>query len=188
MPIAFGLDWNGGSKHDHVRAGDGHKIVGTLTSDPRNDCAVVKAQREFGCHFYGAALAAHDSNKVAGFARCRLLKAQGHEIDEGRRAVARFEFRFQDQGIATIATRHPRIGGCGSDDPMAVVGRAEQGRKDRAGIEARPTQPIDRTVATDESGGLAVADQGVVFNALCHASRRARGRPDLNPADPNVAV
>lgn len=44
---------------------------------------------------------------------------------------------------------------------------AEERGKARAGIEAREAEPIDGTIAPDQSGGLAIADQGVVFNR-CH--------------------
>jgi hypothetical protein len=42
---------------------------------------------------------------------------------------------------------------------------AEQGTEYRVVIEARQTEPVDRSVATDERGRAAIADQRVLFEA-----------------------
>ena len=132
--------------------------VVTRASDPRNNRAVVEAQDQFGA-------ATWPRSPVDECARLSdVLTAQRHEVDEGRRARRASRIPFPGSGCCRDSDASLRASARGSDDPMAIVGRAEQGRKACAGIEARPTQPIDRTVATDESGGLAVADQGVVFD------------------------
>jgi hypothetical protein len=41
---------------------------------------------------------------------------------------------------------------------------AEQRRETGAGIEARKTEPINGPVARYQSGGMAVADQCIIFN------------------------
>ena len=47
---------------------------------------------------------------------------------------------------------------------------AEQGREAGSRIEPRPAQPVDRSVAADERGGFAIADQSVVLNERTHRS------------------
>ena len=47
--------------------------------------------------------------------------------------------------------------------------RAKKGGETRRRIEARKTEPIDGTVASDERGSLAVTDKGVIFDAWCHS-------------------
>src|SRR5688500_5554252 len=70
----------------------------------------------------------------------------------------------------------PRLGIGRRDAPAAVLGRAQERREAGRGIEARPAQPVDRAIARDERGGLAVADQRVVFDAGGHqASWYSRG-------------
>lgn len=44
----------------------------------------------------------------------------------------------------------------------------EQRREARRRIEARQAEPIDRAVATDERGALAVAEQRIVFDTQRH--------------------
>src|SRR4029077_13423609 len=56
---------------------------------------------------------------------------------------------------------------------MAVVRRAQQWGETGSRIEPRPAQPIDRAAIGHERGGLAVADQRVVFDP------RRQGAPPL---------
>ena len=49
-----------------------------------------------------------------------------------------------------------------------MLRRAKKGGETGGRIEARKTEPIDRTVASDERGSLAVANEGVIFNTWCH--------------------
>src|SRR4051794_23745557 len=51
---------------------------------------------------------------------------------------------------------------------MAIFFVAQQsGHAGRRG-EVGPTKPVDRSLVADESGGLTVADKGVVLNARRH--------------------
>src|SRR3954454_166555 len=45
-----------------------------------------------------------------------------------------------------------------------MLGGAEQGRKARIRIEARPAQPVDRAVRADECGAFAVPNECVVLD------------------------
>jgi hypothetical protein len=78
------------------------------------------------------------------------------------------EFGFEDQRTGTITPAHvePRL--LRRNEPAAVLGRPEQGGKAGGRIETWPAQPVDRSVAADQSTGLAVADQGVVFDSQRH--------------------
>jgi hypothetical protein len=93
-----------------------------------------------------------------------VIGARRHEIHHRRSAFARFELRFQNEGVAAIAPAHRALDARRRDAPAAVLGLAEERGEARRGIEARPAQPVERAVARDERGGVAVADQRVVFN------------------------
>ena len=84
---------------------------------------------------------------------------------------------LQDQRVLTIAP-------AGSADLAGRISaqwpcsrRAEQRRKARGGIEARHTEPVDRTVTGHERRGVAIADQRVVLDRpgnLARAGHRLR--------------
>jgi hypothetical protein len=63
---------------------------------------------------------------------------------------------------------------------VSVVVASEQGGKHGPGIEARPAQPVDRTIPAHERSGLAIADQTIVFDALSHG-------PGVRPARKQTA-
>jgi len=46
-----------------------------------------------------------------------------------------------------------------------MFGIAEQGGEAGVGVEARPAEPVDGTVAPDQRRGLAVADEGIILDA-----------------------
>ena len=54
------------------------------------------------------------------------------------------------------------------DLPAAMLRSAQQSGEAGGRIEAWPAQPVDRPVAADQSCGLAVTDQRVIFNRLGH--------------------
>ena len=90
-----------------------------------------------------------------------------HEIDQRDRAVLGLEVRFEDQRVGAIAPRDLGVPVARRDDEAAVLARAEQRREAGIRVEARPAQPVDRAIAADQRGALAVADQRVVFDAAC---------------------
>src|SRR5262245_28823295 len=51
-----------------------------------------------------------------------------------------------------------------------MLGLAQERSKTRVGIEARPTKPVDRTIAPDERRRTQVADHCIIFNAQCHGN------------------
>lgn len=109
-------------------------------ADPWNGGAVVEAQHQFHFHLHGAAPADHDPHEVGS------AVADRHEVDERYLPVGRLEIGFQDQRIAAIPAGDERrwgaVGQVGRDQPAAVFRCAQQGRKTRAGVEARPAQPV----------------------------------------------
>ena len=76
----------------------------------------------------------------------------------------RLEYRLQDHRAGPVlpADTHRRLGG--GDAPAPVVRRADQRGKAGRAVEARPAQPVDRAVAADQRGTVAVADHRVILD------------------------
>src|SRR4029079_4049330 len=79
----------------------------------------------------------------------------------------------EDEGAVAVAPAHTRLRVGGAYEPAAVVAGAEQRREAGRTVEARPAQPVERAVAPDEGGGLAVSDEGVVLDRAGHRARAA---------------
>src|SRR5204863_2084255 len=91
-----------------------------------------------------------------------------HEVDKRHGAVAGFEAGFQDKRARPVAPRDADYAVARRDLETAMLARAEQRRETGVRIEARPAQPVDRTVARYERGALAVADDGIILDAARH--------------------
>ena len=76
--------------------------------------------------------------------------------------------RFDSDACFAALLGTPEHGRFRSDLPAPVLGCPEKRREARIRIEARPAQPVDRAVAADERGGVAVPDQRVVFDPSRH--------------------
>src|SRR5690606_24251877 len=87
----------------------------------------------------------------------------------GDGALGRLVVGLQDQRPLAIAAGDAGGRVDGGDLPAPVLRPAEQGGEAGAGVEARPAEPVDGSVARDERRRLAVADQGVVLDARGHA-------------------
>ena len=86
--------------------------------------------------------------------------------------VVGLELGLEDQRAVAVAARDVRRHRAGRrEQPAAVLGVAEQRGEAGAGVEPRQAQPVDRPVAADQRGGLAVADQRVVLDATDRARR-----------------
>ena len=70
--------------------------------------------------------------------------------------------------MAAIVSRDLGAGVDGRDQPAAVFLGAEEIGETGGRIKARPAEPIDRTVAPNEGGRLAIADDGIVLDVLSH--------------------
>src|SRR6185436_10052758 len=88
--------------------------------------------------------------------------------DQRHGALAGFEVRLENERVRPVAARELRDLSLRSDAEAAVLLAAEQRREAGVGVEARPAQPVDRAVAADQRGALAVADQRIVLDASRH--------------------
>lgn len=82
--------------------------------------------------------------------------------------------RFEDERALAVAAADARCWIRGLDQPAPMFRRAEQRGKTRPGIEPRPAEPVNRTRPGHQRGGLAVSDEGVVFEWGAHWARRTR--------------
>jgi hypothetical protein len=139
-------------QHDHVRAGDSPQRAVVEPRDPGHDCAVAEAQHKLGAHCHLTLLAHHETNHARAHRRHR------HEIDECDHALAAFETSFQNQRVRPISTGDGGPAITRRDLPMSVITRAEKRGEAGVRIEAWPTQPVERAIARDERGRLAIAD------------------------------
>src|SRR5579871_5805667 len=70
--------------------------------------------------------------------------------------------------MTAIAARQARYGIGSREPPTTVVRRADQCRKAGTAVEAGPAKPVHRSVARDQCGGLAISDDGIVFDLCGH--------------------
>ena len=132
-------------------------ILGFL--DPGNIGAEPEPDHQLHPQLDPAADAAHQSDDIGGMA------ARRHEVDQLDDAGSGLKPRLQDQRIGPVAARGVDDLVRRRDQPAAVLVGAEQAGETGIGIESRPAQPVDRTVASDQSGGLAISDQSVIFDS-----------------------
>jgi hypothetical protein len=93
-----------------------------------------------------------------------VLAARGHEIGEADFAVCGDKGGLDDHGAWQVSAASLLDFVFGTDAPEAVAGGAEKGGEAGAGGKIGPAEPVDGAVKADQGGGLAVADDGVVFN------------------------
>ena len=86
------------------------------------------------------------------------------------------ERRLQNERVAEIAARDANVARLGRDWPSSVPSFAKQRRETRRAVEARQAQPVYRTVASNEREGLAIADDGVIFDTAGHQGLDECGR------------
>src|SRR4029077_15800804 len=120
----------------------------------------------------------HDPDQIGAVGRW-------HEIDHRRTARLSLKFSLEDQRAGAIAPTYINNRLFRGDDPSSIISRSKQTSKARSRVETGPAQPIDRAVAADQSGCLAIADQRIVFDSKRHyfrspsvAPTRARRKQD----------
>ncbi len=129
---------------------------------PRHDRAVVEPHDELHLHRDPAATTFDEPDHI------ELIVAGRHAIDDRDFAFIRREDGLEHKRpvavvpLDALRLRHR------CEQPTAVVGSAEQRGEARARIESRERQPVDRTVAPDERGGLEVGQERVVGDAAGH--------------------
>src|SRR5262249_59147870 len=121
--------------------------------DQGDDRPVAEAQHEPGGHRHPATFPDDETDH----ARTRALYR--HEVDQCYGAVAAFEACFENQRVRPIAPGDAGYSVARSDLPMAMIGGSQKRGEASIGIEARPTQPIERTVTRAQRSRLAIADQ-----------------------------
>jgi hypothetical protein len=139
-----------------------------VPAHPWHDRAITETDDELGAQFDAAAYPAHQPDKM------RALDFRGHEIGDNGNASGRLDRGFENQCMAAIRAGDlgARIGG--SDRPSAVVRGAEEIGETGGGIEARPAKPIDRQIAPDEGGCLAIPDDLNTRTLILGSPRRGR--------------
>src|SRR6185437_10710188 len=91
----------------------------------------------------------------------------------------------QDHAVAAVMSGHARRFAFlpvfdGGNQPAAMLGLAQKSRETRVGIEARHAQPVDRAVAADQSRGMAIPDDGIIFDPhAVHAPAAARSASQM---------
>ena len=100
-----------------------------------------------------------------------------HKVDDGDYSIGSLELSLKHQRVVAVAAADGNDLVSRSEEPAAVVARAEQGGEDRPRIEPRQAEPVDRSVLADQRRRLAVADQGVVFDPQGHGLGSITGFP-----------
>ena len=90
--------------------------------------------------------------------------------NEGGGAAFRFEIDLEDQGSFAVSASSLRLPGADMFQ-CPFSGVPSKAREQRSGIEPRPAQPVDRTIARDQRRSFAVANKSVVLDAFCHGFR-----------------
>src|SRR5688500_13114035 len=138
-------------------------------SHPRHDRAVIESEDKLHLHRYLASDPLHDPNQVW------LAMTRRHEVNDPRCPRRCFERRFEYQGVGTVASLTDDFGGRWTHGPAAVTRIAQKCLEAGAGVEPREAEPVDRSIAPDEGGGLCVTNQAIVFYTQRHVRTFARG-------------
>ncbi len=145
--------------HD-VRPGDGTQAHPVLQSGhPWHRGAVLEAQREIEPHRDLAAAPLDDAHHG------RLTCGRGHEVDQRDAAILRIEDRLQDQRAGPVVSISADRRLSRSNAPAPVVRRAHKRGEAGTTVETGPAQPVDGALATDQRGGMTIANQCIVFNS-----------------------
>ena len=139
--------------------------------DPRNDGAVREAKNELDVHRHFAAHAHHHAHQLG------LRADRRHEVDDRDRAALGDEGRLEDHAVAAVAALDAGDIAGGRDPPPPMLGIAKEGGEAGAGIEARPAEPVDRSVAADERARLAVTDECVILDSHARAAWQDGDQP-----------
>ena len=128
--------------------------------DPGHEPAVIETEGNAHRYLDRTGIAANETNDLVD----EFVAGRRHEIDDRRRAGFGLEAGFENGGAGPIAARDADIARFGANAPRAVPLVAQQRGEDRAGIEARQAEPIDRAVARDERRAVRVADDAVILD------------------------
>lgn len=139
----------------------------TSTGAEANVCGcVLRSRLKFADEVHFSACAFNLSQDlVVGESGCRFVSvcAERHAIGQYAVAMSGDESRFEDVRAFEIASR----GGenvCRMKSPVTSDVQVEERREERRTIEPWPAEPIDGSVASDESGRTTVADDSVIVD------------------------
>ena len=152
------LQLNRTANRDEVGTDDGHEPSTFLRAGhPRRRVPVIEAKLQLEAHRNAASPSLHPAYYVG------AVQIQRHCVDERDFALGRRKQRLEDERLATVGS--PDLPRCllRGDQPASVPGVAEKRGKAGWRVEPRKAKPVDGAVTSDERGGAAVADQGVVF-------------------------
>ena len=144
-----------------VGAGDGPDAVPGLCH-PRHLVPVLEPDDQLTCHLH-AAPQPFDPAEDPG-----MVVARRHEVRDPHRPAGGVPLLLEHQCALHVATTRGRSARLGGEQPPAIGRSAEQGGKASGRVEPGHAQPVDRTIPPDERGGMGVADQGVILDALAH--------------------
>jgi hypothetical protein len=153
--------------HDHgVRTGNGHEPVAVLVrclAHPGQGVGVVEPEAQVHHHRHASPDARDATDHIGTPVTVR------HEIGDLNLAIRRHPSGHQNEAVLPVATRRRQHLANGGEEPSTVVFVSEQSPEDGGGVEAGETEPVDAPVPSDQTGGVAVADQGVVLDAQSHS-------------------
>ena len=162
----------------HVGAGDGgDDLVAAAVEaapDPRPDLAVAEPHHPLVPHPDRAG-DPHDAAQDVGAA-----VPQRHEIGHLHHPRVGLVGRLQDEAVVAVAAGRRRPAH-GSDQPAAVLRRAQERGEAGGRVEPGQAEPVHGAVTTDEGGGARVAQDGVVLDRKCH-DRTVCPAPEDRPA------
>ncbi len=122
----------------------------------------------------------------------RVLPARRHEVHQHGGSGGGLEGGFNDQRVGQIPQIVRRYVAAWaarrSDLPEAMLLGTQQRSEAGIGREGRPAEPVDRTVARDQGGGLAIADQRVIFDPDGVQRRRLRRSLEKQGCSPESSM
>src|SRR5262249_18241006 len=142
---------------ERIRPGDGVDALGPAPH-PRDDRPVIKAHDELHAHRHAPALADYKAHQIV------RLGTDGHEIDDRYYSFVRHVSGLEDERLFPVAALYAADLRHGSDQEATMVRSSEELGEAGARVELGQAEPVDRSVATDQGSGLAVAEEGVVFD------------------------
>jgi hypothetical protein len=101
-----------------------------------------------------------------------------HEVRDQENARCRLETGLKNQRVVTIPPFNFFTAALWSEEPSAVLFCADKRSETGWRGEIGPAQPVDRSIFSDESGGLAIANERIIFDLKSHARYpRSSGTP-----------
>ncbi len=125
---------------------------------PGNDVAVIEPDDQLHLHSHAAAQTLDDPNDV------RIFPARRHEVDQPHRALGRFDFRLEDQGVPSITAARRGDFSFRKKSPSPIFSVAQERGEAGARVKARKAKPIHATVAADQRARLRIAQECVIFD------------------------